>query len=153
MMKKLLYIAILGSFSLQVQCQTKPAAQHAEQPVITIIEFTTLTRGQQKQVFISADSVTEITDGRENESAIKKQKLEDGKWEELLSTIRGVKLEEIPKLPSPTNRRAFDGARHSTLKITTSDGRDFVHTFDDENPHKALHALMDKILELVGPMR
>lgn len=146
-------IILLSCLSLQTQCQTKPAGTSSREPVITKVEFTTLTRGQKKEVFISADSVVEVSESLANNHAVTRKKIEDRQWEALLATVKGAKLEEIPNLPSPTNRRAFDGARHSSIKIITSDGRDFTHAFDDENPHQMLQPMMDEIIKLIGPLR
>lgn len=147
------YIILLSCLSLQTQCQTKPANTSQQESVITKVEFTTLTRGQKKEVFISADSVVEVSEGLSNEHAVVKRKIESAQWQALLATVKGANLEEVPNLPSPTTRRAFDGARHSSIKITTADGRDFTHAFDDENPHQMLQPLMDEIIRLIGPMR
>jgi len=118
------------------------------QPAITKVEFTTLTRGYQKQIFISPDSVVKIVDGRSDENKMSKRKLSDGEWDAFVKETSGLVLKEIPSLPSPTSRRAFDGARHSTIVIRTGDGKSYSHAFDDENPNEKLHGLMELIKKM-----
>lgn len=139
-MKSLLYFICITFFASPAQCQSTGEVKK--------FEFTTLTRGYQKQVFITADSLIEIVDGRQEDNKIVKRKLEPAEWNELISGLESLKLESIPSLQSPTSRRAFDGARHSTITITTQDGKEWQHGFDDENPHPDLKAIMEVILRI-----
>lgn len=133
-----LFCAVIG---MAGQCQNNS---------ITKIEFTTLTRGYQKQVFISADSLVKIVEGRQDENKVQKRKLADGEWKELVNEAAKTPVTEIAQLKSPTSRRAFDGARHSTIVIHTKDGRSYTHSFDDENPHEKLKVLLDLIKNMEG---
>jgi hypothetical protein len=122
------------------------AQQSLAQVAVAKIEFTSYTRGYQKEIFISPDSLIEIVEGRpQAENRIIKRKLAVDEWAALMKTLENVKLPEITDLQSPSTRRAFDGAKHSTIKIITSNGKAFEHTFDDENPHEKLLGLMQMI--------
>jgi hypothetical protein len=118
------------------------AARCIGQDAVTKIEFTTLTRGYQKQVFIDADSLIVIVDGRQEPNKVVKRALPKGSWDDINRVLQNVTYE------SPSNRRAFDGAKHSTLKLITRDGKDFSHTFDDLDPHPALKPLLEVLLEI-----
>ena len=148
--KIILYAVILSCLSLAGRCQQKAAGSTQDDMIVTKIEFTTLTRGYQKQVFFSADSLIKIIDGRQNDHKVVKRKLDAGKWEALVKCVSDVSLSEIPQLQSPTFRRSFDGARHSSIVITTRDGKTYTHGFDDESPHKKLQPLMDLIKKAEG---
>jgi hypothetical protein len=78
-----------------------------------------------------------------------KRKLAAAEWEELIKGIARISLAEIPELQSPTSRRSFDGARHSTIEIYTREGKSYTHSFDDENPNEKLEPLM----EIISRMR
>jgi hypothetical protein len=112
------------------------------------IEFTSLTRGYQKQVFMDHDSVKIIVDGRQEENKVVKRAMPEGSWNELMREIKNIDLAKVPGYKSPTNRRAFDGARHSSLKISDADGSEYAHSFDDTNPHADLKSLLNRILEI-----
>jgi hypothetical protein len=112
------------------------------------VEFTTLTRGYQKQIFISQDSVIEIIDGRQEDNKVTKKSLSGSEWNALMKAIQPLDLNEVSALESPTSRRAFDGARHSSIKISDSNGKVYEHSFDDESPHPKLRPLMDAILQI-----
>lgn len=149
--KIILYTVILSCVSLAGRCQQKAGGSAPDDDmIITKIEFTTLTRGYQKQVFFSADSLIKIIDGRQNEHKVVKRKMDSEKWQELVKAASAVSLVEIPQLQSPTFRRSFDGARHSSIVITTRDGKTYTHGFDDEHPHKKLQPLMDLIKKAEG---
>jgi hypothetical protein len=118
---------------------------------IVRIEFNSLTRGFQKNVIVTPDSVVESVDGRQqSQNKLRKRKNDTAGWQALLKSLTEVDLQKISKLEPPSRRSAFDGARQSTLKIVDSHGNSYSHTFDDENPNDALKPLMDEILRLLG---
>jgi hypothetical protein len=148
--KRTLYITLFSSLIIAANCQHRAIMQQQKETIITKVEFTSLTRGYQKQVFLTADSLVEIIDGRQDDNKVVKRKLPVGEWEVLLKSVRNIPLTEIQQLPSPTSRRAFDGAKHSTITLATRDGKSYSHTFDDENPHEKLQPLMDAIKKVEG---
>jgi hypothetical protein len=139
--KGILYFMMISCLTLAAKCQDTTVEK---------IEFTSLTRGYHKQVLISADSLIAKTSGRDNDHKIVKRKLVAGEWEELLKSIAHITLAEIPELPSPTSRRTFDGARHSTIEIFTREGKSYTHSFDDENPNGKLQSVMEIIIKMQG---
>jgi hypothetical protein len=67
----------------------------------------------------------------------------------MINALSEINIAEVPNLQSPTSRRAFDGARHSTITIYTK-GSSFTHSFDDEFPNHVLVPLMAAIKNLNG---
>jgi hypothetical protein len=131
---------------MTISCLT--LAARCQDTTVTKIEFTSLTRGYHKQVLISADSLIAISAGRENDQKIVKRKLAAGEWKELVKGVALVSLAQIPALQSPTWRRTFDGARHSTITISTREGKSYIHSFDDETPNEKLQPLMEIIIKI-----
>lgn len=123
------------------------AAQCKGQSEVAKIEFTSLTRGYQKQVFIDKDSLTILVDGRQEDNKVVKRKITPDVWQSLVDELKNVKVREMDAYKSPSNRRAFDGAKHSTIKVTSSDGVEASHTFDDLDPHADLKQLLKLILK------
>jgi hypothetical protein len=148
--KHVLYITAFSCLIIAANCQNrKMSSQQRGNSMITKIEFTSLTRGYQKHIFIAPDSLKETVEGRQENNKVVKRKLPAGDWDALTKSISNLTLSGIPELPSPTSRRAFDGALHSTITISTKDGKTYSHTFDDENPHEKLQPLM-KAIKKVG---
>jgi hypothetical protein len=114
---------------------------------ISRIRFTSVTRGYHKEVNITKDSVHTLVQGRGGNETYSRH-LSAGEWNKLTGTLKNVKLEEISKLKSPTEKRAFDGARISSLEVQTGEGQTLIHSFDDEQPHATLKPLMDAVLEV-----
>ncbi|MBT1703350.1 hypothetical protein [Chryseosolibacter indicus] len=140
-MKKLFnYCLLLLFIWTTVRCQSTDS--------ITRIEYTTLTRGFQKQVRITPDSVVSITEGRGDVNGRIEHRITDSEWKTLRQKLEGVELDEIPALLSPTSKRAYDGARHSTLIITDDKGKTWQHSFDDEVPNDKLKPLLEALLSL-----
>ena len=115
------------------------------------IEFTSLSRGYSREIAITKDSLVESANV--NRGAAKqtvKRKITAKEWEKLTQAFGTISIAEIGSLESPTMKRTFDGARHSTITITTSKGETATHSFDDEQPHPKLQKLMDEISKLAS---
>jgi hypothetical protein len=109
------------------------------------IRFTSVTRGYHKEVNITKDSVHTLIQGRDGNETYSRH-LAAGEWEKLTGALKNVTLQEIPKLKSPTDKRAYDGARISSLELQTSKGQTLIHSFDNEQPHATLKPLMEAVL-------
>jgi hypothetical protein len=123
------------------------AAQCKGQSEVAKIEFSSLTRGYQKQVFIDKDSLIVMVDGRQDDNKVVKRKIAPEVWQGLVGELRNVKVKDMESYKSPSNRRAFDGAKHSTIRVISADGTAVSHTFDDLDPHADLKQLLKLILK------
>ena len=135
--QSLFFILILTAY-LNSQCQTSSIVQK--------VEFTSLTRGFHKQIIISPDSVSVITQGRDPQSY--RRSLTKKEWHSLQKILADVAVTDIQSLQSPTQKRAYDGALHSALTLVTPGGQTSTHSFDDEDPHPSLKPLLKKILTI-----
>lgn len=113
------------------------------------IEFSSLSRGYSKQISITKDSLIELSNNRSADVRTVRRKISATEWEGLTQSLAAVSVAEMRSLQSPTTKRTFDGARHSTLTVTTSTGVG-VHSFDDEQPHAKLQKLMNEISRLAS---
>ncbi|MBT1707114.1 hypothetical protein KK062_02715 [Fulvivirgaceae bacterium PWU5] len=107
------------------------------------VEYNSLTRGFQKHIVITADSVITTISGREQRAS--RRLVTPEEWAAVQKSLRGVSLSEIPVLKSPSQAREYDGARHSTLTLFTGDGKTVAHTFDDEKANAKLMPLMSAV--------
>jgi hypothetical protein len=126
------------------------AAQQPNSDHIMCIEFSSLTRGYQEYVLFTSDSMKYTRTQAGHTKISKARELKKSEWKDLLKVAQKINLKEIPELKSPTMKRAHDGARHSTITIITDSNQTYIHTFDDENPHEKLKALMNVIAEKRG---
>jgi hypothetical protein len=140
MRMRIFQIMAFGCIALAARCQDDP---------IIKIEFISLARGYLKQVSISRDSLVEVINSGEAGNQVIKKKLTADEWKKFATVLSDVSLDEIPELKSPTSRRAFDGAKHSSIVISTRAGKSYTHSFDDEDPHKKLQPLMEAINEVI----
>lgn len=117
--------------------------QAQRQPDVVKIEFSTMTRGAHESVWITKDSVRIEKKTMSSEAELKSgRRLKPKEWTNILNTLENVSLQDIPALKSPTKDRAFDGAYHSNIVITTKGGQSFTHSFDNEDPNEKLQLLM-----------
>lgn len=110
------------------------------------IRFTSVTRGYQKEVNITKDSVHTLIQGRDGNQSYSRH-LAKGEWDTLVGHLKKIELKDIPGLKSPTDRRAYDGARISSLEVHTGAGETIIHSFDNEEPNAALAPLMQDVLK------
>ena len=118
-----------------VQCQSSQKVGR--------VEYSSLTRGFQKHIVITADSVITTISGRQQQAS--RRLVTPEEWATVQKSLHGVSLSEIPTLKSPSQAREYDGARHSTLTLFTSDGKTVAHTFDDEKANAKLMPLMSAV--------
>jgi hypothetical protein len=141
--KQLLTLVLIG-FSVMAAAQRKPA--------IKSVEFSKMSRGYEERVTITADSIHTWLDNhraQKNPSSTKSA-IDSKQWASLVENIQALNLREFSSLPSPTMKRATDAAMHGTITITTEDGSNYSHGFDDENPHINVMPLLKKIKEVSG---
>lgn len=112
------------------------------------IEFKSMNRGIQEYILISSETIFTMKESRiSSEKNSEKRSIQKSEWANLLQATKNLKFTEIPDLKSPTMNRAYDGAMHSEIRITTSKSS-YSHLFDDENPHENLKPLMTVITQL-----
>jgi hypothetical protein len=119
---------------------------------VHLVKFTSGTRGYTKEVEISQKSASLVeqnftTGGTKKNTTWEIRKDE---WKKIVESLNGVMLREIPLLKAPSNKRAYDGARTSTLTITDKKGKLWYHAFDDDMPNDALVPLLKTINELTS---
>src|SRR5690349_16575717 len=126
------------------QCQSTNSIQR--------VELSKVSRGYQEYIRVTPDSVNVLVQSgtSPDSNADFGRKLEADEWTNLIKKLDGIKLSDIPNLPSPTMKRAHDGAHHSTITVQTNDGKEYAHGYDDEDPNKALKSLMKEIRALGG---
>ena len=115
------------------------------------IEFSTLSRGGHfEQIVITKDTLRFQKEKRRSteETQTYSRILKEVEWKQLIQNTENLNLEEIPKLKSPSMKRAFDGARHSSIILKTIDNQQYIHRFDDENPHQLLNPLLQSLIKL-----
>lgn len=134
-----------GSFSLLLLVFGCVATAQVSSEVQRI-EFESVSRGYLKRISISTDSLI-ITEDSRNVDTVMRKGVDSKGWNDLLVTMSDVTLEEVQDLPSPGNKRTYDAARHSTIRIVTAD-KTYMHNFDNENPHHELEGLMKEIIRL-----
>ena len=112
--------------------------------------FNSDNRGGGKTIIIHADSVFFITMIRTpSKSTTKsKAKIQRSDWDKLVNSVSEYKLADLVNLPSPTNRRAGDGAAFSNIYIATAKTKYDSGEFDDYNPNEKLVKLMKVIQEI-----
>jgi hypothetical protein len=117
---------------------------------ITKVEFSSMTRGYQESVVFTPDSVRGSKPDAGDRSKVNafNQSLKKQDWKHLTGLVSSVPRTEFENLKSPTNKRAYDGAKHSTITITLDNGETYLHLFDDETPNEKLQPLMKCISKL-----
>jgi hypothetical protein len=115
------------------------------------IEFTSSTRGFQKQLIFTKDSIFIKINSAMDPSLSRNYaaKFSAPEWANLTSTLKEVDLSKLYSLAGPTNKRAVDAALSSTIKITDKSGmQNTSPDFDDYNPNAKLRKLLDAIQQI-----
>lgn len=141
---KILSILVLAVF-LGKGCESKQ-----KQAIATaVIEYTANTRGSYKKITVSNQTVSLLKDRNGNAKAAVTQKISDADWNELIVAFQKVKLDELPNLKAPTDKRAYDGAAIGNLKIVFEGKTYETSGFDNGYPPEEIKELVDKVVSLV----
>ena len=75
--------------------------------------------------------------------------ISDSDWKDLVAEFQKIKLEEVPNLKDPTQKRFYDGAAIANLKIRYQDKNYETVAFDHGMPPAAIENFVNKIVSLV----
>lgn len=120
---------------------------------ITMIEFSSGgMSGYNERIQITSEKISiTIEQRRSQEDAITyEEAITKDDWSQLINNIENINFSEIENLESPTMKRAYDGAMHSEIIVTTSKEKYLSPSFDDDNPHEKLKPLMNAIRALAN---
>jgi hypothetical protein len=116
------------------------------------IEFTTGTRGTQKSIRLTSDSIYIQKRGISGDEDFK-HALEKGEWQQLTKSLDGLPLSQLDQLEGPGDSRASDRAWYSYFTISTPQKTYKSAHFDNQAPHKKLVPLMRQVQQLEARYR
>lgn len=135
-----LFAMIFLSIFLSKSCtsQTKNDLKKAT------LEYTANTRGFYQKITIQNQMVTVSNDRNGDEKPVV-TKISDKNWKELVGYFKTVKLDSLPTLKAPSEKRFHDGAAIANLKVIYKDKSYETTAFDHGFPPVAIKKLVDKI--------
>ena len=104
-----------------------------QQETIQSVELSYQTRGTQKFLHITSDSVEVKINGK-----ITSYKTTEGQWQKILKSFQKVKLSELAKLKRPSKKSFYDGALISQVKVITNLKEYESVNFDHDAPPTVL---------------
>jgi len=109
-------------------------------------EYNVVTRGYKNNIIVTQDSTKIIEVSRDSKtSTIATTSIF---WKALQSESKNIKLNEIGKLKSPTNKRQYDGAMFAKLILTTEDSAYTSAGFDNGHPPVMIKTVVDSLVNL-----
>ncbi len=121
---------------------------NAQNERIVKFTFTSCNSLNCESIIVTSDSIFIKERGEPASQKIIKTETSAQQWAGLIYTIAEYKLNDLILLPSPTNRRSFDGADISSIKITTNKKEYDCGAFDGYVPNKKLDNLVKVLLEI-----
>jgi hypothetical protein len=116
---------------------------------ISRIEYESGTRTFREQIIITADSIITIQEDfrKRPEPVVVRKKTSANAWRKVTAALQ-VKPEELEGLKAPSDKRTYDAASHSSIKITVGNSKSYSHGFDDDDPNDKLKPFLKTILDL-----
>lgn len=118
----------------------------AQQAPVNKIKFESFTRGYQKTVEISPDSILIEESGAQPVKI--KRVTQPEEWEQLMRRLEGVNPARLPELETSGKGHARDAALHSTITLFTPSATYSSPTFDNYQAPQALSGLMEAIRKI-----
>jgi hypothetical protein len=111
----------------------------------TKVEYEATSRGFFSKIIFENNQITVVSD-RNNPEKGTVVMLSKEDVSEISNLIKAVKLNELPNLKAPSEKRMYDGAAHANLTIT-SNGTTYTGAgFDAGNPPSAIAKLVSKLV-------
>jgi hypothetical protein len=123
---------------------TACSSQKKADMTTTQIEYTAVSRG----VFIKivAQNKSVLVSNDRNAPAIT-HKIDDAKWNQIVSAFSAINLESIPSLKAPSEKRFYDGAAIGNLTIIQNQKTYQTKGFDHGFPPKKIEKLVKLLLD------
>lgn len=145
---KYYFILIPLILLLSIGCSSQKNTNNKTQTILNQnplnIYYNAKTRGQLKRIHIINNSIT-YTTLKEKKHIVLSSKTKN----ELTEIINNLNLEKLKFLKSPTNKRMFDGAMHTFIKITKDNTAYTSANFDHGHPPETLSPLVNLIMTLI----
>lgn len=137
---KSLYLIVLGL--VLVSCGAQKIVSY---------EYVVNTRGYNFSMVVNKKEIKESSDVEISKNKFSENIFitDSNLWKALKKGSKNIKLKEISKLDSPTNRRQFDGAMFANLIISTKDSTYRSASFDHGQPPAMLKVVVDSLVNLM----
>jgi hypothetical protein len=137
-MKNVLFIAFL---SVLVSC--------GSQKIVTY-EYNVVARGYKQNIKVNKQNVEVVSNTISNKNGVERQSgvTSPELWKALQSGTKKIKLTEISRLESPTNKRQLDGAMFANLVLITLDSTYKSAGFDHGKPPVMLKTVVDSLVSV-----
>jgi hypothetical protein len=103
------------------------------------IVYSAVSRGYYQKIVVKNQMVS-ITKSRGEESVT--NKINGAQWARIVSEFKKIKLESIPQLKAPTEKRFHDGAAIANLRITQNGKTYETNGFDNGFPPAEIEKLV-----------
>ncbi len=110
----------------------------------TQMEYSALSRGVYKKIVVQNKTVS-VINGRDAQPVEKK--ISDAKWKQIVTEFSKIKLESIPTLKAPTEKRFYDGAAIGNLTIIQNQKTYQTQGFDNGFPPKEIEKLVNLLTD------
>ena len=109
-------------------------------------EYEAVTRGFYQKIKVNKETLVFSEDRTVKKSST--VKLNNKQWNKILELVDEIKLKNLSSLKAPSEKRKFDGAAHSKLKVLYKDDLYQSSSFDHGNPPREIKGLVEYIIEL-----
>lgn len=135
---------ILSLLLLTIFIGTSCSSQKLADMTTTQMEYSAVSRGVYKKIVVHNKMVS-VTNGRDAQPIEKK--IDDAKWKQLVTEFSKIKLENIPTLKAPTEKRFYDGAAIGNLTITQDQKTYQTTGFDNGFPPAEIEKLVNLLTD------
>lgn len=114
------------------------------------VEISMITRGNSTKNIISKDEVVSentVIDEDGNKGVFKKNPKE---WDEINQAVLNLDLNKFESWEAPSQKRLYDGARGTTIKLNFKDKTLTSQTFDEGEPPAELKVLYNYLVSVVN---
>jgi hypothetical protein len=113
---------------------------------MAVVTYTANTRGFYQRITIQDQNI--LVSKERGDQTVTTAKISDADWKTLVTEFSKIKLEDLPNLKAPTEKRFYDGAAIGDLKVTYQGQTYESSAFDHGTPPAEIAGLVNKMVSL-----
>jgi hypothetical protein len=114
---------------------------------MAVVTYTANTRGFYQRITIQDQNI--LVSKERGDQTVTTSKISDADWKTLVTEFSKIKLDDLPNLKAPTEKRFYDGAAIGDLKVAYKGQTTYESSaFDHGTPPAEIAGLVNKMVSL-----
>lgn|SRR5690554_7955752 len=149
-MHTVLPFKLLSMLSFMCFISSCNTTQKIDNELLLSVDMEMATRGNSSKIHYEKNQITKENKQLSEVAGEKIRQRISSEWDELNRLVSKLNLAEFENWEAPTQKRFYDGARGTTIKLNFADKTLSSQTFDEGEPPAELSELYDYLVSVLN---